>query len=233
MAGQVVHLKSIGNVAFNPNRRSKSIRLSVKPDKTVMVSYPYHVSEKEVLAFISKHADWIKESREKMQQKARKICFGDEIKTNLHTIIIKKGNEKGAKSNGSTVSIFIDDIEHESATMFIEKVLEEVYRFEAKKLLPQRLLQLANLHQFKVNKISIRNNKRNWGSCSSQNNISLNLQMMKLPDELIDYILLHELVHTEEKNHGPKFWKRLDEITQNRAKELAKEVKKYSTYTLS
>lgn len=55
---------------------------------------------------------------------------------------------------------------------------------------------------------------------------------MKLPDHLIDYILLHELVHTEIKDHGDRFWKKLDEITGNKAKELAREVKKYSTYTL-
>jgi len=56
--------------------------------------------------------------------------------------------------------------------------------------------------------------------------------MMKLPDELIDYILLHELVHTEIKNHGAKFWEKLNSITNNRARELAKEVRKFSTYTL-
>jgi predicted metal-dependent hydrolase len=94
------------------------------------------------------------------------------------------------------------------------------------------LKELAELYHFQYNKISIRNNKRNWGSCSSKNNISLNLQMMKLPDELIDYILLHELVHTEIKNHGPGFWEKLNLVTNNRAKELAKQVRKYSTYTL-
>ena len=56
--------------------------------------------------------------------------------------------------------------------------------------------------------------------------------MMKLPNHLIDYILLHELVHTQIKDHSPKFWKKLDEICDNRAKALAKEVHKYSTYTL-
>ena len=104
--------------------------------------------------------------------------------------------------------------------------------FEAKKLLPPRLTDFAQQHGFRFNKITIRNNKRNWGSCSSKNNISLNLQMMKLPNELIDYILLHELVHTEIKNHGPKFWARLNELTGFKAREMAKQVRKYSTFTI-
>ena len=56
--------------------------------------------------------------------------------------------------------------------------------------------------------------------------------MMKLPDKLIDYILLHELVHTKIKNHGPEFWRELDLRTRNQAKELAKQVKKFSTYSI-
>jgi hypothetical protein len=92
------------------------------------------------------------------------------------------------------------------------------------------LIELAQKHGFQVNKINIRNNKRNWGSCSARNNISLNLQMMKLPDELIDYILLHELVHTKIKNHGLLFWQKLDELTGSKARELSKQVRRYSTY---
>ena len=52
---------------------------------------------------------------------------------------------------------------------------------------------------------------------------------MRLPDHLIDYVLLHELCHTKEKNHGAGFWTLLNSITQSKAKLLAKEIKKYST----
>jgi predicted metal-dependent hydrolase len=114
----------------------------------------------------------------------------------------------------------------------MEDILTQIYRFEAKKILPPRLSELAKHYNFTYQKVTIRNNKRNWGSCSSINNISLNLQMMKLPYELIDYILLHELVHTEIKNHSARFWEKLNEVTNNTARELAKQVKQYSTYTL-
>jgi predicted metal-dependent hydrolase len=142
------------------------------------------------------------------------------------------GEKYDFKTKESNIHITVKNFESEYSQNFIEDILTQIYRFEAKKILPPRLNELARHHNFKFNKVTIRNNKRNWGSCSSKNNISLNLQMMKLPDELIDYILLHELVHTEIKNHSTAFWKKLNQITNNHAKELAKQVKQYSTYTL-
>jgi len=128
--------------------------------------------------------------------------------------------------------LYVEDFHSEASLRYIDQVLTAVYRLEARMLLPDRLQELARQHGFRYQKVTIRNNRRNWGSCSSRNNISLNLQMMKLPDELIDYILLHELVHTEIKNHRPAFWERLNGLTGQRARELAGKVKKYSTYTV-
>ncbi|MCK4466289.1 MAG: M48 family metallopeptidase, partial [Bacteroidales bacterium] len=65
-----------------------------------------------------------------------------------------------------------------------------------------------------------------WGSCSSRNNINLNLHIMRLPEKLADYIILHELTHTVHKNHGKKFWSLLTEFTGD-GKGLAKELRNY------
>ena len=80
----------------------------------------------------------------------------------------------------------------------------------AKIYLLGQLEEMAKQHGFKYNKATIRNQKTRWGSCSGKNNISLNMQLMNLPPELIDYVILHELVHTQVKNHSPIFWKTLD-----------------------
>jgi len=81
---------------------------------------------------------------------------------------------------------------------------------KAKKELISRLRFLASEHGFQFNRITIRNQKTRWGSCSSKNNINLNVNLVRLSQELIDYVLLHELVHTRVKNHSPKFWAELD-----------------------
>ena len=90
-----------------------------------------------------------------------------------------------------------------------------------------RLEELAKRHNYKYARSSIRNQKTKWGSCSAKNNISLNINLVRLPDELRDYVILHELVHTRFKNHSKKFWSELDKFVGGSAKELSKELRKY------
>ena len=97
----------------------------------------------------------------------------------------------------------------------------------SKEFLEGRIKELANKFGFVYNKVTIRNQKTRWGSCSGKNNINLNMQLMNIPNHLIDYVLLHELVHTIVKNHSPLFWTTLDRYVSN-AKAIDKELKKYS-----
>jgi predicted metal-dependent hydrolase len=101
-------------------------------------------------------------------------------------------------------------------------------RTEAKHKLTARLKQLAEQHGFSCNRVSIRNQQTRWGSCSRKNNISLNLKLGVLPEELTDYVLLHELVHTRVHDHSKKFWSELDKYVGN-GKALAKKLRNYDT----
>jgi predicted metal-dependent hydrolase len=98
---------------------------------------------------------------------------------------------------------------------------------QACEMLIARLQELARVHHFNYGKVSIRNQKTKWGSCSSRNNISLNINLVRLPDQLRDYVILHELVHTRIKNHGKEFWAKLDKVLGGGAKELAKRLRRY------
>lgn len=99
-------------------------------------------------------------------------------------------------------------------------------RKEARNTLVKRLDEIAKRHGYVYNRVSIRNQKTRWGSCSSRNNISLNMKLTLLPDELRDFILLHELVHTRVKNHGSEFWEEILKA-EPRAVQLARQVKQY------
>ncbi len=93
-------------------------------------------------------------------------------------------------------------LRHKSLTT----IRRPVSRKNAEVLLRQRLDHLVREYGFPCNKVSIRNQKSRWGSCSADNNISLNQKLARLPDRLIDFVLLHELVHTRVKNHSKDFW---------------------------
>ncbi len=232
MPKKVVQFDRIGAVTLSRNKRSKSIKISVKPNNAVLVSFPFFVQTKEAMAFVEQNEVWIKKQQQKFHSGRNLLNENSVIETRLHKIVFLIGGKNHAEVKGNTVEVTVTNFEDDKARWLIEKVVTEMYRFEARKILPGRLQEIARQHGFSYNKVTIRNNRRNWGSCSSKNNISLNLQMMKLPDDLIDYILLHELVHTEIKDHSPKFWQRMDQLTGNRAKELSKAVKMYSAYTL-
>ena len=85
----------------------------------------------------------------------------------------------------------------------------------ARRQLVARLQALAMKHGFKYRRVFIRNQKTRWGSCSHQNNINLNINLVMLPSDLSDYIILHELVHTRVKNHSPAFWQELSKFIDN------------------
>jgi hypothetical protein len=101
-------------------------------------------------------------------------------------------------------------------TIDLDKAQDELFN---------RLDYFSEKYNLPYNRVKFRCQKTKWGSCSSQNNISLNINIAWLTMELQDYILLHELVHTRIKNHRKKFWAELDRFVDGRAKLLQKELK--------
>ena len=75
--------------------------------------------------------------------------------------------------------------------------------------------KLAKKHNYIFSKLTLRKMRTRWGSCTSKNNISLNIGLVALTDELREYIILHELVHTKIKNHSKEFWNELGNLVPN------------------
>ena len=88
----------------------------------------------------------------------------------------------------------------------------ESLRRQAKKELPPRLSILADWYDFLYNRVAIKHNATNWGSCSAKGNINLNLNIVRLPGVLQDYILLHELCHLRHHDHGHGFHLLLEHV---------------------
>lgn len=120
------------------------------------------------------------------------------------------------------------DFSEASVQDALTRLFERALKHEAKRLLPLRIGELAVRHGFGFRNIRIQSSRGRWGSCSSGKTINLSCFLMLLPGHLIDYVLLHELCHTVEMNHGEHFWRLMDRVTDGKALELRRELKCHS-----
>ncbi|MBV5313236.1 MAG: M48 family metallopeptidase [Prolixibacteraceae bacterium] len=235
MTTKYINIEQVGQVSFTISERSRRIRLSVKSDGEIVVSMPRSVQYQDAIRFAESKTDWIVKQQSKIRAGltlfAPESCF----RTRFHKLVITKGNTDKVynRVGNGVIQIFIPErINHEQPKIqeFIKKTLVDVMRWEAKIYLPKRLKELADKHGFKYQNVSIKNASTRWGSCSSANNINLNLHLMRVTEHLIDYVLLHELAHTVVKNHGEKFWLLLEQCYPN-ARKADKEMNNYRTQT--
>ena len=112
---------------------------------------------------------------------------------------------------------------------WLQKVVVRLLRRVAGQVLPPRLDRLACRHGLTYTGVRIGSSRSRWGSCSAQGSINLSCFLLKLPARLVDYVLLHELAHTREMNHGPRFHALLDRITDGQAAACEAEIKRYGT----
>ncbi len=103
----------------------------------------------------------------------------------------------------------------------------EQLRQRAKEFLPAKVEELSRKTGLRCGKVSVRAARSRWGSCSTRNDISLSLFLMRLPEELIEFVIIHELCHTIHKNHSDKFHRLLDHHVGGREKELNAKLRKY------
>lgn len=210
-------------------RHFRNLSLRMAPDKGVWVNVPLDFSYSDVVEFIRKHLEWIDKNQEKFE--AHKVeslySLGDKIKTRLHTIELLQhaGASYEWREFGSEVKLYAPSpVNKELLTKVAKQLMVQVMRKECKMLLPERVKQLAERCGFKYGKLSFRNNSSNWGSCSCENNISLNVKLMLARDEVIDYVIIHELCHTKVKNHSDEFWSLVERFCPD-YKTLRKELK--------
>jgi predicted metal-dependent hydrolase len=132
-----------------------------------------------------------------------------------------------ARTEADWIKVHLEKMkQYEKQGHFNSNSADGIDRVKAKTMLTRRLQQIAKNNGFSYNRVFIRNQKTRWGSCSNKNNISLNITLVRLPDELIDYVILHELVHTRRKDHSKAFWSEMDKLVGN-GRKMASKLRKY------
>lgn len=194
-------------VTVYKRRSSRSLRLTVSPSGQVKVSIPAWAPYRAGVEFARSRLDWIAGQRQppvmlrsgQAVGKAHHLRFvSDDSRTKLSSRV---------NANEIIISLPAGMNSHDSeAQAAAEKACVRALRVQAENLLPRRLRDLAARHNLPFESVSIKLLKGRWGSCDQHKNIVLNLFLLQLPWDLIDYVLLHELTHTKVLRHGPEFW---------------------------
>lgn len=214
MAVKHVDIPSLGPVTLIKSARSSTIRLTIT-ERGVRVSLPRFIPYAAGITFARQHADWIREQTAKHQKPP--VVAGQKV-GKLHSVAFKPAPLNAKPASRITASeVIVQLAAHETplsvnAQDRAQKAIVRTLKKEAALLLPPRLANKAQLHAITYRSIQVKQLKRRWGSCDSQQNIVLNLFLMELPWVLIDYVICHELAHIDHMNHGSGFWNRLEQL---------------------
>ncbi len=223
--------KDLGRVEFWRSKRARRIKIIIKPDY-LRITLPPRATQKEGLAFLNEMREKVKKSQKKIAEQTLVVDENHPLQTlSFITKVQAADRDKVFFKLSKGVLLIEYPKEQNSNSEQLQKYFKNGIQFflrkEAKRLLPNRLSELASLHGFKYKDLKIQSSKTRWGSCSNKGNINLSLYLLMMPAHLVDYVMLHELCHTKEMNHGDTFWKLMDKVTNNQAKALRKEVKEY------
>ncbi len=205
---------------------SRNIKLTIDPSGFLKVSIPRWVPYKAALDFVKKKKSWIDDHKPEISK-----FYPDQSIGKNHHLVFSKTTSTNITTRLSDIEaiIFVPtnlNINDELVQSSAKKVVKKALKKQAENLLPQRLESLAAKYGYTYNSIKIKSLKTRWGSCDSSKNISLNLYLMELPWNLIDYVLLHELNHTKHMHHGQDFWAELGKVLPN-LKDLKREIKSH------
>lgn len=231
----------LGQIVVRLNVRARRIIMRPQVDG-VTVTIPPNTSADMLMKTLDRFRDELhkrqlsirKSMTEKGEAGKRLIDLDFQIKNDVVTLTLDSGTRNAFYSNsrpGETTIVCPPDTQFDTPECqeWLRRVVEKVLRQQASWLLPERLRALSVLHNLPFGQCRVNVSKGRWGSCSIRKDINLSCYLILLPPHLREYVMLHELCHTREMNHGPRFWELLDSLTGGRAKELRNELKNYRT----
>ena len=216
-AGRIRDAMQIGTqtvpIQFARNRRARHYIIRVQPDGSVRATVPRVGSIKEARSFAERNLDWIlKQIQKRHENPTRPTAWqhGTEIlyRGEKFQLVVSPNHDRHLVQFG-------DQTLHVRHADNLRLPIERHLRKLATKELTARTLALARQHTLTVNRVTIRNQRSRWGSCSRRGTISLNWRLIQMPDAIRDYVILHELAHTREHNHSQRFWRLVEKLCPN------------------
>jgi predicted metal-dependent hydrolase len=214
-------------VTIYKRKASRNLRLTITSDGMIRVSIPAWAPYRAGLEFAKSRRGWIDNQRRRPQLLIDGQALGKAHHLRLTPSLTAVRAFSRLKQSDVVVT-YPHNLAptHPAVQNVASAAAIRALRRQAEQLLPQRLARLAEIHGFKYHSVSIKQLKSRWGSCDHQTNIILNLYLMQLPWELIDYVILHELAHTKVLRHGPAFWQVLETVLSD-AKQRRTRLRRY------
>lgn len=224
---QIISDKDFGKIHFVVRRSARNITMRVKEDGLHVTTPPYR-SITALLEAIAPFRERLRNVCSEVKPKPFDLNFSIEaecFRLKLETSPLKNFT---VSMRDETVVIACPahaDFTTDRVQTLVKNAVMRAMRKKAEEYLPPLVQYWSSLFDLPYNKVTISKARSRWGSCSSKRNISLSFYLMLLPAHLMDYVILHELAHTREMNHGPKFWELLNQLTDGKALALRKELR--------
>ena len=220
--------EEFGTITVRRSSMATNVRISVAPNGTLRASLPLYAP-----VFMIKRL--IRSSRAELRQLLSEQLPKQELTNGMtigksHTLVVQPSHVLSVSRHGQQILVRLPDELHLSSPQVVAEIRQAslaALRIEAKNYLPRRLAYLARQLDCQYERVRFSHASGRWGSCSTSGTISLNIALMKLPHELIDYVIVHELSHTKQMNHSQEFWN-LVAKGDPRYKEHRRELKTHS-----
>jgi len=195
--------------------RRKTVALSVDHDGRLVVRAPLRATKKQIQQLVEQQAEWIRGMQEKAltrypQAKPRRFASGEEFwfLGKLFRLEIVTGARTPLVLDEPGGRFLLNSLAVPKARL----VFTNWYRQQAARVLVERVARAAARHAFSYTKVRITSAHTHWGSCSTRGTLSFPWRLVMSPLPVIDYVVVHELVHTRERSHARAFWERVKAI---------------------
>jgi len=192
--------------------RRKTIALIVQPNGRLIVRAPLRTSQKEIRLLVDRNAEWIRNTQE-LVKSTYTPCAPRQYVTGENFYFL--GNPYPLEIvNANHPALTFDSKFYLSKTALpnAQTVFERWYRKQALEVLTERVQQCASQHGFRTTQVRLSSARTRWGSCSARGTLSFTWRLVMAPLPVIDYVVVHELVHLKVRNHSKQFWDQVHQL---------------------